>query len=275
MKKLSILLVVLVLIITTSMSVYAANPYTHKELYSIELPDGYEYFEDMSTEEIPIFVKDNGSTNININYVKNTENETLKNLSSEYIENYKETYKNYVLAEYAKQGETSAELNIITIETKELSNGYTSLLTIVETKLSSGVLYQKMYQFAGVDYVYTVTITSQNKKQLVELDNVIETFKMTEEELVPVENAVTPGTSDVATDGTTPEEDSDSVISIIVFAVLIIAIIIVVIVNNKKQKKKQEEQLTAPIQSIFDTQQSKQIQDELKNYNDYNNNNFQ
>lgn len=273
MKKLSILLVVLVMVITTSVSVYAANPYTHKELYSIELPDGYEYFEDMSTEEIPIFVKDNSSANININYVKNTENETLKNLSSEYIENYKETYKNYVLAEYAKQGETSAELNIIAVEEKELSNGYTSLLTIVETKLSNGVLYQKMYQFAGVEYVYTITITSQNKKQLTELDNVIETFKMNEEELLPTENAVTPDTSDVTTDGATPEEESSgSVISIIIFAGFIIAIIVVIIINNKKQKKKQEEQLTAPIQSIFDTQQSKQIQDELSNYN---NNKFQ
>ncbi|MBQ6935009.1 MAG: hypothetical protein IJN49_00545, partial [Clostridia bacterium] len=75
-----------------------------------------------------------------------------------------------------------------------------------------------------------------------------------------------------ATDSTSPEEDSGSIISIAIFAVFIVAIIVVIIITNKNQKKKQQEQLNSPIQSIFDTQQSKQIQDELSNYN---NNNFQ
>ena len=266
MKKLSILLVVLVMLFATTMSVYAADTYNHKELYSIELPDEYEYIEESSTEEIPALEKADGSANININYIQNSDKSTFQNLINEDLESYKKMLKTSILTEYAKQGMLSAEVNILTVETKELTNGYTTLISVVESKFPNGTLHQKMYQFAGVDYVYTVAITTQNEKQLVELDNVIETFKMTEAELVATPDA---------SDDTTTEEDSSSIISIIVFAVLIIAVIIVVIVNNKKQQKKEKEQLTAPIQSIFDTHQSKQIQDELSNYNNYNNNNFQ
>ena len=142
-------------------------------------------------------------------------------------------------------------------------------------KMSNGTYWiQTSYEY-WYHYAYRpkATITFENGRYMLsvcdhsievqQLDNVIETFKMTEAELVATPDA---------SDDTTPEEDSSSIISIIVFAVLIIAIIIVVIVNNKKQKKKEQAQLTAPIQSIFDTHQSKQIQDELSNYN---NNKFQ
>lgn len=266
MKKLSILLVVLVMLFATTMSVYATDTYNHKELYSIELPDDYKYLEEYSTEDVPAFLKSDESANININFIENSDNTTFCNLSDDDLESYKKMLKTTISTQYAKQGEVSATVNILTTETKLLANGYTSLTTVVESKFQNSTLYQKTYQFAGVDYIYTVTITTQNRKQLVELDNVIETFKMTEAELIATPDA---------SDDTTPEEDSSSIISIIVFAVLIIAIIIVVIVNNKKQKKKEQAQLTAPIQSIFDTHQSKQIQDELSNYNNYNNNNFQ
>ena len=272
MKKISILLVVLIMLFATTMSAYAGNLYTHKELYSIELPDEYEYFEDISTDELPIFATPDGKSNININYVKNTEKVFFVNLTEEDFEDLKQMFETSTLTELAKQGETSAEVNVLSVESKKLSNGYTALVSVVETKISTGILNQKIYQFSGVNYIYTITITSQNKKRLVELDNVIETFKMTEDEFVPMENAVTPDTSDGATDSTSPEEDSGSIISIAIFAVFIVAIIVVIIITNKNQKKKQQEQLNSPIQSIFDTQQSKQIQDELSNYN---NNNFQ
>ena len=57
MKKLTILLITLTMIFVMSMSVYAGNVYTHKELYLIELPDDYKYYEDISTEENPVFAE--------------------------------------------------------------------------------------------------------------------------------------------------------------------------------------------------------------------------
>lgn len=266
MKRIRVLLVVFVMLFATIMSVYAADTYSHKGLYSIELPDDYKYLEEYSTEDVPAFLKSDESANININFIENSDNTTFCNLSDDDLESYKKMLKTTISTQYAKQGEVSATVNILTTETKLLANGYTSLTTVVESKFQNSTLYQKTYQFAGIEYIYTVAITTQNKKQLVELDNVIETFKMTEAELV--------ATPDNYGDTTTEEDDPNSLISLILFIVIFAAIMIVFIVKNKKHKKK-EEQLTAPIQSIFDTQQSKQIQDELSNYNNYDNNNFQ
>ncbi len=257
MKKVSILLVVAIMLFTSVMSVSAANVFSEDSHFSIDVGDEYEYVKENSTDVLFYFVKADGVTNITVNYVANTDKECLKNLTQENYDSYAKVFKATMTSQYEQQ-QIKADVEVVSVESKDLSSGYTALISVIKTKIQDTVFYQKMYQFAGVDFVYTLGLTADNTDTINELDAIAVTFKMTEDELVPSEDTIVPA-------GTTKnEEDPDILVPVIVIIGAIVGGI-VGIVMNKNQKKKREAQLGAPLQSTFDTQQAQEIQAEFGN----------
>lgn len=257
MKKLTVFTVAIVMLFVTALSVYAL-PYEHKGLYSIDIGEEYTYSEENSSDDIPVFVNADYSANININYIANDDNEAFANLTAEELESYRKQFKAIAQAQFAKNGEASAEINVYDVKTVVLTNGYTALVTSIQTTTSTTTLYQRLFQVAGENNIYTVGITSQNKKRIDELNNIMNTFKMTEKELT-VSN-------------TSSEENEDmGLITLVAVSFVAVVAIIASVIEAKRKKKRNKERLETPIQSTFDTFQSQQIQNELNNFNDSNN----
>lgn len=257
MKKASILLVVAIMLFASVMSASAANVFSEDSHFSFDVGDEYEYVKENSTDVLFYFVKADGVTNININYVENRTKDCFKNLTQANLDSYERVLKTSVASGYAQQ-QIKADVEFISVESKDLSSGYTALVSVVKTQLQGVVIYQKMYQVAGVDNIYTITLTADNMDTLTELDAIAETFKMTEAELVPSDDTMAPA-------GTTENEEAPDILVPVIVVIGAIVGAIVGIVINKNQKKKREAQLGAPLQSTFDTQQAQEIQAEFGN----------
>ncbi|MBE6748439.1 MAG: hypothetical protein E7557_04320 [Ruminococcaceae bacterium] len=255
MKKVSILLVVAIMIFTSVISVSAANVFSEDSHFSIDVGDEYEYVKENSTDVLFYFVKADGVTNITVNYVENTDNECLKDLTQENYDSYAKVFKATMTSQYAQQ-QIKADIEVVSVDSKDLSSGYTALISVIKTKIQDTVFYQKMYQFAGVDFVYTIALTADNMDTIDELDAIADTFKMNEDELMPSKDTIAPAG--------TIEDDFDIFVPMIIIAAAIIGGIIGLVIN-KNQKKKREAQLGAPLQSTFDTQQAQEIQAEFRN----------
>lgn len=116
MKKATVLIIAIIMLFATSLSVQAAHTYNYKDVYSIEFPDEYTYSEEFSQPEIPIYIKDDSSADININYTPNTDKLSFKDCTEKEIEDYKALCESMVKLEYAKTG-TTVEVGIFSMET--------------------------------------------------------------------------------------------------------------------------------------------------------------
>lgn len=243
-------MMVVAMLMATVCSVSAAGVFSGDSHFSVDVGESLEYVEEESDAAYYYFVKEDGITNFNINYSENTDNECLKNLTEDEINSYKTVFKTIFSAQFAQEfNEVNVEIK--SVETKELASGYTALIIIIASELDGIKIYQKMYQIAGVENVYTLAYTAQTEEALSEVDAIAESFKMNEAEIL---------------ESATDEDDGGSLVLTLVLCGAVLGATIGISLNiKKKQQRKREEELKAPLKSTFDTQQAKALQNEMNN----------
>ncbi len=233
MKKISAVLLSFVLCVAMLLSVSAGYTFDKDERFSIELDDKFVYSQEQSTENIYIFNdKEAEGENVNINCIANTTNDSFLDYDEESLENYKKQFKKQMNSSYEDAGVT-AEIDFYELKTQLMSNGLTALVGEVKTVLVNGnqniELYQKLYQYAGEDTVFTVTYTVFDKEKLDDLDKTVDNMVINEEEAVS-------------------DDIKDMIFGIIVFVTVLTTSIVISVVNKKKKEKMKNQ----PLKSAYD-----------------------
>lgn len=233
MKKISTVLLSFVLCVALLLSVSAGYTFDKDERFSIELDDKFVFSQEQSTENI-YFFNDTSveGESVNINCVANTSGDSFLDFDEERLESSKKQFSDEIISTYEDAG-IDAEIDFYELKTQLMSNGFTALVGKSKTVLVNGnqtiELYQKLYQYAGEDTVFTVTYTVYDKEKLDDLDTTVDKMVINEEEAV----------SDTI---------RDIVFPIIIFVAVFITSIVIGIVNKKKKEKMKNQ----PLKSAYD-----------------------
>lgn len=234
MKKISTVLLSFVLCVALLLSVSAGYTFDKDERFSIELDDKFVFSQEQSTENI-YFFNDTSveGESVNINCVANTSGDSFLDFDEERLESSKKQFSDEIISTYEDAG-IDAEIDFYELKTQLMSNGFTALVGKSKTVLVNGnqtiELYQKLYQYAGEDTVFTVTYTVYDKEKLDDLDTTVDKMVINEEEAV----------SDTI---------RDIVFPIIIFVAIFITSIVIGIVNKKKKEKMKNQ----PLKSAYDS----------------------
>jgi hypothetical protein len=128
--------------------------------YSIELPENYQK---QNFDSSDIWVDAANSHNISVVISPNADGENYKNVDKEYVEALIEPMKAQLESESLSYGE-DAVVNINDVSNKlTVVNGYDAIEWNIEFDViisgDSYTTYQKIYSFASVNYIYTLTFT--------------------------------------------------------------------------------------------------------------------
>ena len=233
MKKISAVLLSFVLCVAMLLSVSAGYTFDKDERFSIELDDKFVYSQEQSTENI-YFFNDTSveGESVNINCVANTTGDSFLDFDEERLESSKKQFSDEIISTYEDAG-IDAEIDFYELKTQLMSNGFTALVGKSKTVLVNGnqtiEIYQKLYQYAGEDTVFTVTYTVYDKEKLDDLDPTVDKMVINEEEAV--DDAI-----------------KEIVSPIIIFVAVFITSIVIGIVNKKKKEKIKNQ----PLKSAYD-----------------------
>ena len=231
MKKISAVLLSFVLCVALLLSVSAGYTFDKDERFSIELDDKFVFSQEQSTENI-YFFNDTSveGESVNINCVANTSGDSFLDFDEERLESSKKQFSDEIISTYEDAG-IDAEIDFYELKTQLMSNGFTALVGKSKTVLVNGnqtiELYQKLFQYAGEDTVFTLTYTVYDKEKLDDLDTTVDKMVINEEEAV----------SDAI---------KEIVFPIIIFVAVFITSIVISVVNKKKKMKNQ------PLKSAYD-----------------------
>lgn len=213
-KKISAILLFMLMIITTSVSAYST------QTYSIDIPEkGFEVVEE---EGLVLFQQENGN-NIVVQEVnqkvfggKLTQYQ-LNGISKEIIEQYQKQYQATV--EEVKREE-------VTI------NDFKITKMLFKTQVSDYVIYQEMNVFVAGNKIFDIIFTSvtENGFSEEEKNTVLKSFKI-------LENATTDSTAQT---GEAEDTIFDIILKVVLFALAILIVVLLVVQLCKKSKLEQE-----------------------------------
>lgn len=233
MKKFSAVLLSLVLCGAMLLSVSAGYTFDKDERFSIELDDKFVFSQEQSAENIYVFNSTEVTgESININYIANTTKDSFSDYDEESLERYKNQFVKGLVSGYEEAG-LKTEIEVYDIKPQLMSNGFTALVVENRTILDNGTqiieLYQKIYQYAGKENIFTVTYTAYDKGKLDDLDEIVGNMVINEEEAVS-------------------GETKDMIFAIIVFVAVLTTSIVISVINKKKKVKMKNQ----PLKSAYD-----------------------
>ena len=184
MKKLMMLTFTVIFCLMLVVSANAGQVFDDDERFSIEIPDGYTYNAEMSSEGAYIFMTANQSDNIIISCDANDEKESVYNFDDEYIEEFKNALSQMLADQYTNLG-IDVDMEFYDFETKKLANGRMALVgkTSCEIPSYNIYFYQKVYLLAGVDNLYTITYTCTDEENVDLIDNTVGKMVIYEDEM--------------------------------------------------------------------------------------------
>lgn len=184
MKKAVSLIFVLLIFSSFAISVNAKD-FNGADLFTVDLPDNFEQKEtnatgfSFSNEEGDIFA---------VSYSDNTQDDEIfspADMSQKDIEEYTKTLSEEsktVMNDYADE----FEMTFLSGEKVKHKNGKTALVCQTKTTIkkgdNTGVFYQTMYEFGGVNYKYTFTYTTDDEKKKDSFNEVLESINIFEGE---------------------------------------------------------------------------------------------
>lgn len=155
------------------------------DLFSVVVAKGYSY---TGTDEdgIYMFKADDGSSNsVGINFLANTTNESFYGYTEETLTGFAEQMAEAVEKSYADSN-IQADYNILDIKITTSYEGWSVLCYTSETVFSdngeNSHFYQKQAEYAGEQYMYCVTFTTDNAESLDSVDYMLFSFKPAESE---------------------------------------------------------------------------------------------
>ena len=180
MKKISSFLVAISLLCIFVFNAGAAVTFDKDNNFTVEIPDGFMYSEENSSENIFVFQK--GEDTFNINYNASTQNDYWADASEKKLQEYADSFSE-TMEDYYASMDIECKVNVEYIKLEKVDNGYTALVYLMQTTQADTSFYQKMYQFIGENNVYTLTYTSADKKVVEKINDIAKTFVMNEDEL--------------------------------------------------------------------------------------------
>lgn len=193
MKKHTALLLSVILCVSFCISAFAsaadaaqnAGTLFTDDLFSVVVAKGYSY---TGTDEdgIYMFKADDGSSNsVGINFLANTTNESFAGYNEETLNTFAEQMAAAVEKSYADSN-IQADYNILDIKITTSYEGWNVLCYTSETVFSdngeNSHFYQKQAEYAGEQYMYCVTFTTDNAEDLDSVDYMLFSFKPSENE---------------------------------------------------------------------------------------------
>lgn len=193
MKRTSAVLLSVILCVSFCISAFAsaadaaqnAGTLFTDDLFSVVVAKGYSY---TGTDEdgIYMFKADDGSSNsVGINFLANTTNESFAGYSEETLNAFAEQMAAAVEKSYADSN-IQADYNILDRKITTSYEGWNVLCYTSETVFSdngeNSHFYQKQAEYAGEQYMYCVTFTTDNAEDLDSVDYMLFSFKPAESE---------------------------------------------------------------------------------------------
>lgn len=180
MKKISSFLVAISMLCIFVFNAGASVTFDKDSNFTVEIPDGFTYSEENSSENIFVFQK--GEDTFNINYNASTKNDYWADASEEKLQEYADSFSE-TMEDYYASMDIECNVDVEYIKLEKVDNGYTALVYLMQTTQADTPFYQKMYQFIGEKNVYTLTYTSADKKVVEKINDIAKTFVMNEKEL--------------------------------------------------------------------------------------------
>lgn len=180
MKKISSFLVAISMLCIFVFNAGASVTFDKDSNFTVEIPDGFTYSEENSSENIFVFQK--GEDTFNINYNASTKNDYWADASEEKLQEYAGSFSE-TMEDYYASMDIECKVDVEYIKLEKVDNGYTALVYLIQTTQADTPFYQKMYQFIGENNVYTLTYTSADKKVVEKINDIAKTFVMNEKEL--------------------------------------------------------------------------------------------
>ncbi len=180
MKKISSFLVAISMLCIFVFNAGASVTFDKDSNFTVEIPDGFTYSEENSSENIFVFQK--GEDTFNINYNASTKNDYWADASEEKLQKYADSFSE-TMEDYYASMDIECNVDVEYIKLEKVDNGYTALVYLMQTTQADTPFYQKMYQFIGENNVYTLTYTSADKKVVEKINDIAKTFVMNEDEL--------------------------------------------------------------------------------------------
>ena len=180
MKKISSFLVAISMVCIFVFNAGASVTFDKDSNFTVEIPDGFTYSEENSSENIFVFQK--GEDTFNINYNASTKNDYWADASEEKLQEYADSFSE-TMEDYYASMDIECNVDVEYIKLEKVDNGYTALVYLMQTTQADTPFYQKMYQFIGENNVYTLTYTSADKKVVEKINDIAKTFVMNEKEL--------------------------------------------------------------------------------------------
>lgn len=180
MKKISSFLVAISMLCIFVFNAGASVTFDKDSNFTVEIPDGFTYSEENSSENIFVFQK--GEDTFNINYNASTKNDYWADASEEKLQEYADSFSE-TMEDYYASMEIECNVDVEYVKLEKVDNGYTALVYLLHTTGTDTSFYQKMYQFMGENNVYTLTYTSADKKEVEKVLDIAKTFTMNEDEL--------------------------------------------------------------------------------------------
>ncbi len=184
MKKAVSLIFTLFMLFSLAVSVNAEE-FNGADLFTVDLPEGFEQTGANATDFT--FNNENGDT-FAVSYSDNSQEDEVfspADMSKKEIEEYTKTLSEEseaIMKDYADD----FELKFLSGEKLKHKNGKTALVCQTKTTITksekTGIYYQTMYEFGGVDYKYTFTYTTDDKDKKDSFNEVFETINVFETE---------------------------------------------------------------------------------------------
>lgn len=184
MKKAVSLIFVLIMLFSFVLSANAEE-FNGADLFTIDLPEDFQQDEASSSG----FSFKNADGDIfAVSYSDNTQEDTIfspADMSQKDIEEYTKTLSEEsktVMNDYADE----FEMTFLSGEKVKHKNGKTALVCQTKTTIkkgdNTGVFYQTIYEFGGVNYKYTFTYTTDDEKKKGSFNEVLESINIFEGE---------------------------------------------------------------------------------------------
>ncbi len=184
MKKAVSLIFTFILLFSFAVSV-SAEEFNGADLFTVDLP---EDFEQKGTNVTDFTFSNEAGDTFTVSYSDNTQEDAIfspADMSKKDIEEYtnalsEESEK--VMKDYADD----FELKFLSGEKVKQKNGKTALVCQTKTTITqnkkTGIYYQTMYEFGGVNYKYTFTYTTEDETKKDSFNEVFESVNIFEGE---------------------------------------------------------------------------------------------
>ncbi len=184
MKKAVSLIFTFLMLFSFALSV-SAEEFNGADLFTVDLPEGFEQTGTNVTDFT--FTNESGDT-FTVAYSDNTQEDAIfspADMSQKEIEEYSNSISEEsktVMKDFADD----FDLEFISGEKIKQKNGKTALVSQMKTTIKqnkrTGIYYQTMYEFGGINYRYTFTYTTDDEAKKDSFNEVFESIDIFEGE---------------------------------------------------------------------------------------------